>query len=311
MAEPFPFDFYTIPARDWFDDLTEWLVDNFNAVFEVIEWPIDKVLYGIEDFLMWLPPLAFLGILFIVAWRIAGWKVSVSSTAGFALIGFLGWSFWEYLMTTLAVIFTAVVFCAVVGIPLGIIAARSNRFESSMRPVLDAMQTIPPFVYLVPVVMLFGIKLVPATIATIIFSMPPIIRLTNLGIRQVDVELVEAAYAFGSTPWQVLREVQMPLAIRTIMAGLNQTLMLALSMVVIAALIGARTFGEPIVRGLNNLEIGLGASAGIAVVILAIALDRITQALGKPANADRKSLLDYTKGFGRFMIRSQKSKEGR
>ena len=311
MAEPFPFDFYTIPVRDWIDDLTKWLVDNLDVVFDVIEWPIDKVLYGIEDFLMWLPPLAFLAILCVVAWRIASWKVSISSTAGFALIGFLGWSFWAYLMTTLAVIFTAVVFCAAVGIPLGIIAARSNRFESTMRPVLDAMQTIPPFVYLVPVVMLFGIKLVPATIATIIFSMPPIIRLTNLGIRQVDVELVEAAYAFGSTPWQVLKEVQIPLAVRTIMAGLNQTLMLALSMVVIAALIGARTFGEPIVRGLNNLEIGLGASAGIAVVILAIALDRITQALGKPAKADRKSLLGYAKDFGRFLMQSQKTKEGR
>src|SRR3546814_1543332 len=170
---------------------------------------------------------------------------------------------WPETMTTLAMVLTAVVFCALAGIPVGILAARSNGFAAALRPVLDIMQTIPPFVYLVPIVMLFGVGMVPGIVATIIFALPPVIRLTNLGIRGVPGELVEAAYAFGSTPRQVLWEVQIPLALRTIMAGLNQTLMLSLSMVVIAALIGAGGLGLTVYTGLGRLDVGTAGEGGL------------------------------------------------
>jgi glycine betaine/proline transport system permease protein len=194
------------------------------------------------------------------------------------LIGLLG--MWADTMTTLAMVLSAVVFCALAGIPLGIWAGRSDRFEAGLRPVLDAMQTTPAFVYLVPIVMLFSIGNVAGVLATIVFALPPIIRLTSLGIRQVHPELVEAALAFGATSWQVLVKVQIPLALPTIMAGLNQTIMMALSMVVIAALIGAGGLGAPVVLGLNTLDIGLATIGGLAIVLMAIVLDRITQSMG-------------------------------
>ncbi len=172
-------------------------------------------------------------------------------------------------------------FCAVIGIPAGILAARSNLVWKVLRPVLDIMQTIPSFVYLVPIVMLFGVGMAPGIIATIIFALPPIVRLTNLGIRNVRGDLVEAAQAFGSTGWQMLIDLQIPLAMRTIMAGLNQTLMLALSMVVIAALIGAGGLGLVVNTGLGRLDVGGATAGGVGIVILAIVLDRITQGFGE------------------------------
>jgi glycine betaine/proline transport system permease protein len=178
-------------------------------------------------------------------------------------------------------VISSVFFCALIGIPLGIMSGRSNRFEMLLRPLLDAMQTIPSFVYLVPVVMLFSIGTVSGILATIIFALPPIVRLTSLGIRQVHPELIEAALAFGATSGQVLRKVQFPLALPSIMAGLNQTLMMALSMVVIAALIGAGGLGNPVVQGLNTLEIGLATIGGLAIVLLAMMLDRITQSFAR------------------------------
>jgi glycine betaine/proline transport system permease protein len=194
------------------------------------------------------------------------------------MIGLLG--LWEDTMITLAMVFASVVFCTIVGIPLGICAGRSDRFDGMLRPVLDGMQTTPAFVYLVPIVMLFSIGNVAGVLATIVFALPPLVRLTSLGIRQVHPELVEAAVAFGATDWQVLRKVQIPLALPTIMAGLNQTIMMALSMVVIAALIGAGGLGAPVVLGLNTLDIGTATVGGLGIVLLAIILDRITQAMG-------------------------------
>lgn len=274
-----PFDLYIIPLEPWVDALVKWLTGNYRDFFQAIKVPVQLVLNSIQGFLLWLHPFAFLALLFIIAWRIAGWRVAAFSIIAMAFIGYLG--VWPQAMTTLAMVLSAVAFCAAVGIPLGIIAARSNAFESGLRPVLDVMQTTPIFVYLAPVAMLFSIGTVSGVIATIIFSLPPVVRLTNLGIRQVQREVVEAAYAFGSTPWQVLRDVQIPLALRTIMAGLNQTLMLALSMVVIAAIIGAKGLGDPVRAGLNNLQPGLAAKGGISIVLMAIILDRITQALGQ------------------------------
>jgi glycine betaine/proline transport system permease protein len=183
-----------------------------------------------------------------------------------------------------------VLFCAVIGLPLGILAARSDLFWRIVRPVLDIMQTIPSFVYLVPIVMLFGVGMTPGIIATIIFAIPPMVRLTNLGIRNVRADLIEAAHAFGSTEWQMLWDVQIPLALRTIMAGLNQTLMLALSMVVIAALIGAGGLGLTVNTGLGRLDVGGATGGGVGIVILAIVLDRITQGLGEKGAATTVSL---------------------
>jgi glycine betaine/proline transport system permease protein len=187
-------------------------------------------------------------------------------------------------MITLAMVFSSVVFCTIVGIPLGIYSGKNDKFESFMRPILDGMQTTPAFVYLVPIVMLFSIGNVAGVLATIVFALPPIVRLTALGIRQVHPELVEAALAFGATSNQVLFKVQIPLALPTIMAGLNQTIMMALSMVVIAALIGAGGLGAPVVLGLNTLDIGLATIGGLSIVLIAIVLDRITQSLGSKSN---------------------------
>ncbi len=292
-------DYYVLPLDDWIEALVkDWLVPNFRPAFQAVQVPIDYVLRSLETFLLWLPFPVFLVLGALLAWLLASRGVALFTVLAIVLFDLLG--VWQETMTTLAMILTAVVFCAVVGIPLGILAARSDRFSAILRPVLDIMQTIPAFVYLVPIVMLFGVGIVPGIIATIIFAMPPIIRLTNLGIRQVRADLIEAAYAFGSTPWQVLMEVQVPLALRTIMAGLNQTLMLSLSMVVIAALIGAGGLGLTVYTGLGRLDVGAAALGGLGIVLLAIVLDRITQSLGETGRADVASPgRKLTRLFGR------------
>jgi glycine betaine/proline transport system permease protein len=278
MGSILNFDKFFIPLDSWIEALVDWLVGNFRPQFQLIKWPVDVTLNGIDTFLNWLPPIIVLLFVVFVAWKFSGKAVAIFSLISFLLIGYMG--LWSETMTTLAMVFSAVIFCVVVGVPLGIIASRSDGFAAGIRPVLDTMQTTPAFVYLVPVVMLFSIGTVAGVIATIVFSMPPIIRLTNLGIRQVHPELIEAALAFGSTPRQVLVKVQVPLALPTIMAGLNQTIMLSLSMVVIAALIGAGGLGVPVFQGLNSLQVGLAGIGGISIVLMAMVLDRITQSLG-------------------------------
>lgn len=274
------FDKYKIPLEKIIEQAVDWLVANYRPQFQAIKWPVEKTLNGIDGLLQIVPPIVIIAAIFLIAWRMASWKVGIFGVLTFLLIGFLG--FWEDAMTTLAMVISAVIFCVVVGIPMGVIAARSDRFASFIRPIMDAMQTTPAFVYLVPVVMLFSIGTVAGVIATIVFSMPPIIRLTNLGIRQVPSDVLEAAEAFGSTANQILFKVQFPLAMPTIMAGLNQTIMLSLSMVVIAALIGAGGLGVPVFEGLNSLRVGLAAIGGLSIVLLAMVLDRITQSLGEP-----------------------------
>jgi glycine betaine/proline transport system permease protein len=216
----------------------------------------------------------------LIAFRVTGRATTIFTVLALLLLEVLG--LWSETMTTLAMTMTAVFFCTLIGIPVGILAAASDMFDRILRPILDIMQTIPPFVYLVPIVMLFGVGIVPGVIATIIFALPPIIRLTNLGIRQVRSEVVEAGYAFGATPREVLFDIQIPMALRTIMAGLNQTLMLALSMAVIAALIGAGGLGLTVYTGLGRLDVGRAFLGGLGIVLLAIILDRITQGLGQP-----------------------------
>jgi glycine betaine/proline transport system permease protein len=270
----------TLPVRDWINSFVrDWLVPNFRPVFRAMQWPVSQVLGGLEGFLQGIPFIIFTAALTFIAWLASGRGVALFTLAALVFIDLIG--VWPETMTTLAMVLTAVVFCAVFGVPLGVLAARSDIFAAILRPILDIMQTIPPFVYLVPIVMLFGVGIVPGVIATIIFALPPIIRLTNLGIRQVPSEMVEAGFAFGARPLQVLWDIQLPLALRTIMAGLNQTLMLALSMVVIAALIGAGGLGLTVFTGLGRLDIGRATLGGIGIVLLAIVLDRITQGLGE------------------------------
>lgn len=276
-----PSSYTTIPIEAWVNyAVRDWLVPNFRWLFRLAQAPVDYVLRGLDYVFQACPfPLALI-IFVAVAWRLAGARI-----AGFTLLALVfmeAVGVWNQAMTTLALIFTAVAFSVAIGVPLGILGAASPVFERVLRPMLDVMQTIPPFVYLVPIVMLFGIGMVPGVIATIIFAMPPIIRLTTLGINQVPHELVEAGYAFGSTKRQVLWDVQLPLAMRTIMAGLNQTIMMALSMVVIAALIGAGGLGLTVYVGLGRLDIGMAFLGGVGIVLIAIILDRITQEIGRP-----------------------------
>jgi glycine betaine/proline transport system permease protein len=281
-----PYTLFTIPMNHWIRDGVSWLVENFRPLFLAIRWPVDQVLTGLRNFLLAIPPGLLLIGLLAVAWWAAGWRVALFSVAAFLFVGFM--DLWTHLMVTLAMVISAVIFCIIVGVPLGIAAARSDTAYRIIRPILDIFQTTPAFVYLVPVVMLFRVGTVPGVIATIIFAIPPIIRLTNLGIRQVDKGVIEAAQAFGSTPRQILWKVQFPLALPTIMAGLNQTIMLSLSMVVIAALIGAGGLGEPVFAGLNRLQVGLAGIGGIGIVLLAMVLDRITQGLAEKSGVRRQ-----------------------
>ena len=284
-----PADFATIPFDDWINAFVrDWLVPNFRPAFRAAQVPVTLVLNNLDALLQWIPMIVTTALTALVAWRWAGRGIAIFTIVGFAFIDMIG--LWPETMTTLAMIITSVLFCAIVGIPAGILAARSNFFWSIIRPVLDVMQTIPSFVYLVPIVMLFGVGMAPGIIATIIFALPPIVRLTNLGIRNVRGDLTEAARAFGSTEWQMLWDLQFPLALRTIMAGLNQTLMLALSMVVIAALIGAGGLGLIVNTGLGRLDVGGATAGGAAIVILAIVLDRITQGLGSERSGQNTSM---------------------
>ncbi len=273
------FEDKVIPLDSWISQFVDWLVENYRDFFQAVKWPVDQTLNGLDAGLNWLHPLLVIALITFAAYRFAGKGLAVFSVVTLVLIGLLG--LWEDTMTTLAMVLSSVVFCALVGIPLGIWAGRSDRFEKTLRPVLDAMQTTPAFVYLVPIVMLFSVGNVAGVLATIVFALPPVIRLTSLGIRQVHPELVEAAQAFGATRWQVLHRVQIPLAMPTIMAGLNQTIMMALSMVVIAALIGAGGLGSPVILGLNTLDIGQAVIGGLGIVLIAIILDRITQGMAQ------------------------------
>ena len=218
-----------IPLDSWIQDFVDFLVENYRAVFQAIKMPVEKTLGGFEWVFTATPPIVIIIVFTILAWKLSGKRVATFTLVTLVFIGMLG--LWTETMVTLAMVVSSVLFCAIVGIPLGIMSGRSDRFEMILRPFLDAMQTTPAFVYLVPVVMLFSIGTVSGVLATIVFAMPPIIRLTSLGIRQVHVELVEAAQAFGATPKQTLFKVQIPLAMPSIMAGLNQTIMMSPAMI--------------------------------------------------------------------------------
>ena len=256
------------------------MVAEFGYQLEVAFLPVLYMLKGIEDFLLWLPWYITLAILAIVSHMATrSLKVTISTLSMMLILGLIG--LWDPTMATIALMLTSTIIAVLLGIPIGILMSRSDRMQSITIPVLDIMQTMPIFVYLIPFVMLFGPGKIPALLATIVFAVPPVIRLTNLGIRQVDQEVMEAVTSFGATPRQRLFSVQIPLALPTIMAGINQTTMMALSMVVIASMIGAGGLGHQVLQGIQRLEVSRGLLAGLGIVFLAIIFDRIAQAYGR------------------------------
>ncbi|MGI6318823.1 MAG: ABC transporter permease [Dethiobacteria bacterium] len=278
---------YRLPLREWADSAVMFLRSNYRDYFRAISGVIEGFVNGLEGYLLMIPIALFILILVLVAWKLAGRGVAIFTLAGLLLL--VSMNIWDETIRTLALILTATFISLFIGIPLGILASRSPLVENIMRPILDFMQTMPIFVYLLPAVMFFSIGVVPAVLATVVFSMPPAIRLTNLGIRQVPVEMIEAATSFGSTPMQMLIKVQLPLALPSIMAGVNQCIMLALSMAVIAAMIGAGGLGGIVYRAITRLEIGSGFEGGVGVVVIAIILDRITQSVGRESSGRKKA----------------------
>ncbi|AYY79828.1 MULTISPECIES: glycine betaine/L-proline ABC transporter permease ProW [Proteus] len=274
-----PFHNTLIPLDSWVTEAIDWIVLHFRPVFQGIRVPVDFVLSGFENFLTSMPAPVAIILFSLIAWQLSGKVMGITSFISLILIGAIG--AWSEAMVTLALVLTSLLFCLIIGLPLGIWLASSDRASKIVRPLLDAMQTTPAFVYLVPIVMLFGIGNVPGVVVTIIFALPPIVRLTILGIKQVPEDLIEAAQSFGANPRQMLFKVQLPLAMPTIMAGVNQTLMLALSMVVIASMIAVGGLGQMVLRGIGRLDMGLAAVGGAGIVILAIILDRLTQSLGQ------------------------------
>ncbi|MFF2652327.1 ABC transporter permease/substrate binding protein [Streptomyces sp. NPDC058045] len=264
---------------DWVENTVDWLQTHLSWLFDLVKSVLDGMYDGVNTVLGGGEPLLMAAILAVIAFWLRGLLPGVLTFVGFALIDSL--DLWAEAMSTLSLVIVAAVITVVIAVPLGIWAARNSRVSSTVRPVLDVMQTMPAFVYLIPGVMFFGVGVTPGVIATIVFAMPPGVRMTELGIRQVDGELVEAAQAFGTTPRDTLTRVQLPLALPTIMAGVNQVIMLALSMVVIGGMAGAGGLGEKVYGAITQLQIGLAAESGVSVVILAMYLDRMTGALNE------------------------------
>ena len=261
---------------DGFREFTRAWGGTLEAVFE----PLRQFLIHSERLMLATPWPVMLAIIAAIAWFASrSWKIVLGAVVTLLLIGWF--DMWEDTMKTISMIFVCTVVAIALGIPIGILMARSDRMQSVMNPILDVMQTMPSFVYLIPVVMLLGIGRVPGVIAVVIYAIPPMIRLTNLGIRLVDKDMLEAADAFGSSSWQKLRNVQLPLALPTIMAGINQTIMMALAMVVIASMIGVQGLGQPVLRAINNQYFTMGVFNGLAIVGIAIIFDRVSQAFGK------------------------------
>ncbi|RAJ32246.1 ABC transporter permease [Pedobacter cryoconitis] len=262
----------------YIEEFINWLTSNFGALFNIIKIIVISVVDSVEWVLMFPPFYIIILLVAFLAWKRTGLGVTIFTILGLTLIWAMG--YWGQTMATLALILSAAFIALLMGVPMGIWAAKNPLAGKIMRPVLDLMQTMPAFVYLIPAVLFFGLGKVPGAFATIIFAMPPAVRLTTLGISQVPKEIVEATRSFGATPRQLLFKVELPLALPTILAGVNQTIMMALSMVVISAMIAAGGLGEVVLKGITQLKIGLGFEGGIAVVILAIILDRITQSFG-------------------------------
>lgn len=263
-----------IPLGRWISDFVDLLNDEADWVFQLISDGLGFLIEGLIDVMAWFPPLALIAVFALIAWFLQrSWKLVLLLVALLLLVVNLG--YWHATVETLALVLFATFFCMLIGVPVGIAAAHRPWLYAGIRPVLDLMQTIPTFVYLIPTLILFGLGVVPGLISTIIFALPAPVRLTQLGIASVPRQLVEAGESFGASRFQLLTKVELPHALPTIMAGLTQCIMLSLSMVVIAALVGAAGLGQPVVRALNTVNIAMGFEAGLAIVILAILLDRV------------------------------------
>ena len=277
-GEEFPVDVGRDIGR-FIDEIVDWLTENVSWFFQAIKDVLTWFLVALEDALFWMPWPAFIVTITLTSWLLVSFRMAIFSAAALLLVGTFG--LWESTMETVALIVVTVALSILVAVPMGVWASQNDRLDTLVRPILDAMQTMPSFVYLVPAIAFFSLGNVPAVIATLIYAVPPGVRLTNLGIRQLPAETVEAAESFGTTPMQLLLKVKIPLAIPTIMAGVNQTTLMALSMVVIASLVGAGGLGQDVNRGLGRIEPGNAFLAGLGIVFLAIIIDRITQALAR------------------------------
>ncbi|MCP3710340.1 choline ABC transporter permease subunit [Paraburkholderia sp. CNPSo 3274] len=282
-----------IPVGQWVDQSVHYLLDHdansFDAVGKAIESFAAFVEHGLQAIPMWALMAFFIAI---GLWRV-GWRFAIFATCSLLLIYATG--FWDQTVVTLGLTLSSTVISLVIGIPLGIWTAKSKVVQTIVRPILDLMQTMPAFVYLIPAAMLFGLGRVPGILSTVIFAMPPAVRLTSLGIKHVNREIVEAGQAFGCTPWQLLYKVQFPNALPSIMQGVNQTIMMALSMVIIASMVGAGGLGNDVLASIQRLDIGLGFESGLSVVLLAIILDRITESFGRAPGAVKAPLFSGLK----------------
>lgn len=283
-------DFLRIPLGQWVENGIDFITDTFGFVFDFIKLIISSVADGM-NFVFTSPPFWIMLIIFaVLAFVARGWLFSLGTTLGFLLI--LSLDQWDNAMDTMALVLVAAAIAVFISVPLGILAAKYRTVSTIVKPVLDFLQTMPAFVYLIPALILFRIGDVPGIVATVLFALAPGVRLTELGIRGVDSEVVEAGQAFGSSPGRILRQIQLPLALPSIMAGINQVIMLSLSMVVIASMVGAGGLGQPVIQSLSRADVALGFEAGLSVVILAIFLDRLTASFGSG------------KGYFRFIIES-------
>lgn len=281
-------DGFRIPVGDWIETGVDWLRDNLDGLFDVITVVVRFLVDGLTDVLVATPMPLMIAIFALIGWLLRSWQMALGTVAAFLLI--VAMDLWIPTLQTLSLVLVATLVALVIAIPLGIWSARNDTVRAILKPVLDFMQTMPAFVYLIPAITFFSIGVVPGLVATVIFALPPGVRLTELGIRGVDSETVEAGQAFGATPGQILRGIQLPLATPTIMAGVNQVIMLALSMAVLAGIVGADGLGKIVVQSVSTVDLALGVEAGLGVVIIAVYLDRVTAALGSPASY-RSSLM--------------------
>lgn len=275
-------DGFRIPVGSWVDAGVDWVRDNLSGLLDIVAVVVRFLVGGLSDVLLAAPIIVVIVIAAALAWLLRSWKLALGTVIGFALILAMGQ--WVTAMQTLALVLVATVVAVAISVPLGIWSARNPTVRAVLKPILDFMQTMPAFVYLIPAITFFSIGVVPGVVSTVIFALPPGVRLTELGIRGVDSETVEAGHAFGATPGQILRGIQLPLAMPTIMAGVNQVIMLALSMAVVAGIVGADGLGKEVVESISTVNLPQGVEAGLSVVVLAVYLDRLTAALGDRAD---------------------------
>ncbi|MEA1959793.1 MAG: proline/glycine betaine ABC transporter permease [Bacillota bacterium] len=277
---------FVIPLADWVNVIFEVISFHISPVMRSLSAFLEVIIRQFEAALLWPPEAVVMILIGLIVWRLAGTRLAIFAVLG--LLTTFGMQVWDETMATIALALSGTAVSLLFGVPLGILAAQNDTAEKIIRPILDFMQTLPSFVYLIPAVMFFGMGKVAALVATMIFAMPPAVRLTNLGIREVSREMVEAARAFGSSRWQTLTDVQLPLALPTIMAGINQCIMMSLAMTVIASMIGAGGLGLVVLQSMQMLDIGMGTVGGLGIVILAIILDRMTESIAKKQEASKK-----------------------